>query len=96
MTRYSLSRADSTNSRWRRNGDAVARPKLTCERLEVRVHLWLRSPDDDDLIQFFQALPLRERANALKIALRAGGIQPVLEAEAEESKIDDLVSDLLM
>ena len=41
----------------------------------VRIHLWLRPGEDDDLIEFFRQVPLGRRPSAIKAALRTGGMQ---------------------
>jgi hypothetical protein len=55
---------------------------------EFFLHLRLHPGEDDDLIAFFQSIPPRQRVNALKTALRAGGFS----FQAEEHL--DLESDL--
>jgi hypothetical protein len=56
-------------SRPRRRG----RPRLTEPAIVYRLALTLRRGEDDDLIAFFEALPVRGRPAALKQALRDGG-----------------------
>ena len=50
----------------------MARPPLTCESVEVHVHLRLRRGEDDDLIAFFAQAAPRQRGTLLKSALRSG------------------------
>jgi hypothetical protein len=45
----------------------------------------LRQGADDDLIAFFQALPVGKRRSGLKVALRAGGMKTV--------RVEDLTDD---
>lgn len=49
------------------------RPPESGAEVEVVLHLRLRRGRDDDLIDFFGAIPRRQRIAALKSALRAGG-----------------------
>lgn len=44
------------------------------QQVELFVHLRLWVEEDDDLIAFFERIPLRHRSAALKAALRAGGL----------------------
>lgn len=75
---------------------ARGRQPLACERVEINLHVWLRRGEDDDLIQFFESIPPRQRVTALKIALRAGGMRlPDAALNADES-IDDLAAELLL
>jgi hypothetical protein len=51
---------------------------------------------DDDLITFFAQIPARRRAQAVKAALRAGGMAAYAVAEeADAGEMADLVSGLL-
>jgi hypothetical protein len=52
----------------------MARPPLLCEVVEIHLHLRLRRGEDDDLIRFFERAAPRQRGTALKMALRAGGL----------------------
>ena len=54
---------------------ARGRPVSTTPVVECHIHLRLRQGEDDDLIQFLAALPNGRRAQALKAALRSGGMQ---------------------
>ena len=53
------------------------------------IHLRLSEVEDDDLIKFFQSIPKRRRASAIKSALRAGGMQA---AEAEHVEDDEALA----
>jgi hypothetical protein len=50
------------------------RPRLSEPAVVYRLDLTLRRGEDDDLIAFFEALPVRGRPAALKQALRSGGV----------------------
>ncbi len=71
------------------------RPKLDCQVKQVRITLSLRTGEDNDLLSFFAGLPNGQRAAALKIALRAGGVNlfgvPVMSDDDLEQTIQDLV-----
>ena len=54
---------------------ARGRPASTAPAWECHIHLRLRAGEDDDLIAFLSNLPSRRRAQALKVALRSGGMQ---------------------
>jgi len=55
----------------------MARPRLPVPALLVNAKFHLRPGEDDDLIRFFADLPPRQRAAALKVALRSGGMARV-------------------
>ncbi|MBP7692252.1 MAG: hypothetical protein KA764_10060 [Anaerolineales bacterium] len=50
------------------------RPRLEKGAVLVRLNLRLRPGEDDDLIAFLTGTPARRRVQAVKIALRAGGL----------------------
>ena len=50
------------------------RPRLTVPSVHFHLSFRLRPGEDDDLIEFLSQVPLRQRASALKVALRAGGM----------------------
>ncbi len=63
---------------------------------EYPIHLRLREGEDDDLIGFFESVPKRKRAAALKSALRAGGMQSAVadgleDDEALAASVDDFL-----
>jgi hypothetical protein len=55
----------------------MARPRLPVPSRLVNVKFHLRPGEDDDFIHFFADLPPRQRATALKVALRSGGMARV-------------------
>ena len=50
------------------------------------IHLRLSEVEDEDLIAFFNTIPKRRRASAIKSALRAGGMQSVGIEDAEDDE----------
>ena len=74
----------------------MARPPLTCESVEVHVHLRLRRGDDDDLIAFFAQAAPRQRGTLLKSALRSGQMGGLMQAsESDEAELADAVADFV-
>jgi hypothetical protein len=71
----------------------MARPRLPAPSLLISVKFHLRPGEDDDLIHFFADLPPRQRATALKVALRSGGMARVA---AEGLPDDAAVTDALL
>jgi len=63
---------------------------------ETHIHLRLRVGEDDDIIAFFNDLPNRKRASALKAALRAGGMQAPHETNSDlENELISAANDFL-
>lgn len=77
----------------------IGRPtleELGIERSIVRITLTLYEGEDDDLIDWFDSIPIRKRAKSIKTALRQGGVSADNEQEdASEFISDDLLDDLL-
>lgn len=72
------------------------RPKAEIPSLEFLIHLRLREGEDNDLLAFFNSIPKRRRASAIKSALRAGGMQPSSITNLEEDEeLADAVVDFL-
>ncbi len=70
--------------------------ELDVERIIVRITLTLYEGEDDELIDWFDSIPIRKRAKQIKIALRQGGVACENEQEdASEFISDDLLDDLL-
>lgn len=70
--------------------------ELDIMRLTMRITLTLYEGEDDDLIDWFESIPFRKRAQSVKIALRQGGAR--YENDTQESSefiSDDLLDDLL-
>jgi hypothetical protein len=74
----------------------MARPPLTCESVEVHVHLRLRRGEDDDLIAFFAQAAPRQRGTLLKSALRSGQMGSLTNAsETNEAELADAIADFV-
>ncbi len=67
------------------------RPPACVKPVRVRVALSLRPGEDDDLLEFFAAIPIRLRASAVKQALRSGQ----LTSPSGDLPSDDEVADAL-
>ncbi len=63
----------------------AGRKQLPKRTMLIRASLILRTGEDDDLIQAFQAVPARKRASFIKTAMRSGSFQSL--------SYDDLPSD---
>ena len=70
----------------------MARPSLPQKSVVVRVALFLRPGEDDDLIDFFASIPVELRASALKQALRTGKLE--ISSLAELPSDDDIEESL--
>lgn len=68
------------------------RPALTCEVVEIHVHLRLRRGEDDDLLDFFARAGHRHRVVFLKQALRTGNLNALTIPEAND---EDELADAL-
>jgi hypothetical protein len=61
------------------------RPPSRVKPIVVRVALYLRPGEDDDLIEFFAPIPIRLRSSALKHGLRAGCLtSPIADLPSDE------------
>lgn len=70
----------------------MGRPKLDCEVRRISLRLSLHLGRDDDLIEFFNAIPTKQRASMVKAALRSGGMTLAIEKidafnDAEETDL---------
>ncbi len=63
----------------------AGRKQLPKRTMLIRASLILRTGEDDDLIQAFQAVPARKRATFIKASMRSGNFQTL--------SYDDLPSD---
>jgi hypothetical protein len=74
----------------------AGRKHLPERALLIRAVLTLRTGEDDDLIQAFQAVPARKRAAFIKAAMRSGSFQRLSydnlpsDADLEQSITDFL------
>ncbi len=71
------------------------RPRSLVQPVIVRVALYLRPGEDDDLIRFFEPVPVRLRAGAVKQALRSGKLQINLTDLPSDDDIEDALDSLL-
>lgn len=71
------------------------RPRLADRPISIRIHLRLRPCEDDDLLAFFACHAPRQRATALKSALRAGRLSAVAAPAVAEDMLAEAVGDLL-
>lgn len=71
------------------------RPRLADRPVSIRIHLRLRPGEDDDLLAFFTRYAPRQRAIALKSALRAGRLSAVTAPAVAEDILAEAVGDLL-
>jgi hypothetical protein len=74
---------------------ARGRPPSTVKPVIVRVALYLRPGEDDDLIKFFASLPLRLRSSALKQALRSGQLPMTLDEVPLDDEVEDALDSLI-
>jgi hypothetical protein len=71
------------------------RPPLTQKPIVVRVALYLYPEQDDDLIQFFDPIPVHLRSGAVKQALRSGKLQVTLEDLPSDEDIESALDNLI-
>ncbi len=71
------------------------RPPSRVKPIVVRVALYLRPGEDDDLIKFFAPLPLRLRSSALKQALRSGQLPTTLDEVPSDDEVEDALDNLI-
>jgi hypothetical protein len=74
---------------------ARGRPPSSVKPVVVRVALYLRPGEDDDLIAFFTPLPLRLRSSALKQALRSGQLPTTLDEVPSDDDVADALDSLI-
>ena len=71
------------------------RPPSTVKPIIVRVALYLRPGEDDDLIEFFAPIPIRLRASAVKQALRSGSLPTALNELPSDAEVEDALDNLI-
>jgi len=71
------------------------RPPSAVKPIVVRVALYLRPGEDDDLIEFFAPIPIRLRASAVKQALRSGQLPTALNEVPTDDEVEDALDNLL-
>ncbi len=74
---------------------ARGRPISVVKPIIVRVALYLRPGEDDDLIAFFAPLPIRVRSSAVKQALRTGQLPTALDEVPSDDEVEDALDRLL-
>lgn len=77
-------------------GDGPGRPSLDVPARLVRITLSLRPGEDDDLLAFFDGLPIGSRARAVVTALRQGGVgETAVGGAFDEADLFAALDDLL-
>lgn len=71
------------------------RPRLTERPISVRIHLRLRPGEDDDLLAFFARYASRQRAVAVKGALRAGSLNSGATPTVADDALAEAVGGLI-
>ncbi|HPH97371.1 MAG TPA: hypothetical protein PKW33_14830 [Anaerolineaceae bacterium] len=80
------------NSHRKRGRSIKASPSI-----EVHIHLRLRVGEDDDLISFFSEQRERNKAQAIRCALRQGGVKALSTLDtAEDIIFSDALEGLLL
>ena len=74
---------------------ARGRPPASVQPIVVRVALYLRPGEDDDLIAFFAPIPIRLRTSAVKQALRAGSLPTALNEVPSDAEVEDALDNLI-
>jgi hypothetical protein len=74
---------------------ARGRPPSCVKPVVVRVALYLRPGEDDDLIAFFTPVPVRLRASAVKQALRSGRLNLSIADLPSDEDVEDALDRLL-
>ena len=73
----------------------MSRPRAETPALIVQVKLSLRPGEDDDLLSFFERVPARLRAAAVKQALRSGGMAVQLDDLPSDDEVEAALDGLL-
>jgi hypothetical protein len=78
-------------------GKGPGRPRLETTVQRIHLTLSLRMGEDDDLLAFFARHPPRQRARAVMVALRQGGVGAgiVTHVEINEEELLAALDDLL-
>ena len=74
---------------------ARGRTPASVQPIVVRVALYLRPGEDDDLIEFFAPIPIRLRASAVKQALRSGSLPTALNEVPTDNEVEDALDNLI-
>lgn len=73
----------------------MARPRLEVETVVIQIKMRLHPGQDDDLLQWFEQMPRRLRAPAVKAALRAGGMTLAVADVPDDDEITAAMDALL-
>lgn len=73
----------------------MARPRLEVETVVIQIKLRLHPGQDDDLLWWFEQMPHRLRAPAVKAALRAGGMTTAVADVPDDEEITAAMDALL-
>ncbi len=75
----------------------MGRPRLAVQVHRFHINLTLRAGEDDDLIAFFRSIAGRRRVAAVKMALRSGHMQQVIDADLpDDAELADALDELLL
>lgn len=75
----------------------MGRPRLAVQVHRFHINLTLRAGEDDDLIAFFRTIPDRRRVAAVKMALRSGNMQRLIDANLpDDEELADALDELLL
>ncbi len=72
------------------------RKPLTHKTIVIRLALFLRPAEDDDLIEFFNSVPAGLRSSAVKQALRSGQLRVTLSELPSDEDIETKLDALLL
>jgi hypothetical protein len=79
------------------NHRGPGRPPYAEETIQVQIKLSLRPGRDDDLIEFFSALPHGSRATAVMAAMRSGNLSAAADPDyISDNEITDALDALMM
>lgn len=68
----------------------MARPRVDGEVVDYQIRIRCRRGQDDDLIEFFEGVPAKKRALAVKIRIRTGA--PLTKTNGSSSIDDELTA----
>ncbi|MEM7124983.1 MAG: hypothetical protein AAF702_01570 [Chloroflexota bacterium] len=74
----------------------MARRKSTVLYKDYHIKLRLKEGEDDDLLEWIASISAGQRAMAVKMALRSGGMELFASVNDESEEEDDLFDDFLV
>jgi hypothetical protein len=74
---------------------ARGRPKNQTRAVRIAIAGWLHPEHDADILAWWQTIPKGARMNALKTALRSGGMGQDSPIEADTDEIQRAADDIL-